>query len=159
MGDSGHQSELCAGYGFFHFCHRTPNTISPWIGLLTLHHTLVAVSKYPLLVMATDNLPESSRTIIQQTGLAIVQVDHLEPAPGQHPGFDKAFTRFHDTWNKLRAFSLVDYERVILIDSDMIFLRPMDELFDMDLPGQDWVGATPACVCNPFRIADYPKDW
>lgn len=137
---------------------QLPNSIvAP--GLLTLHRTLFAVSKYPLIVMATKTLPDFSRHIIVQAGLTIVEVGHLTPAPGQHSGFDVAFERFHDTWTKLQAFGLIDYDRVILIDSDMLFLRAMDELFDIEFPDPSWICAAPACVCNPFKIADYPKDW
>jgi hypothetical protein len=56
------------------------------------------------------------------------------------------------------VFGLEQFERVILIDADMIFLRGMDELFDLELK-DGWIGAAPACVCNPFKIADYPTDW
>jgi len=97
--------------------------------------------------------------IIQHAGLTIVEVDHLEPAIGRHAGFDQRFTRFQDTWTKLQVFGLVDYERVILIDSDMIFLRSMDELFEMALQGRDWIAAAPACVCNPLKLVSYPEDW
>lgn len=109
--------------------------------------------------MVTESLPESSRRILVSAGITLHEVIHLSPSAGQHPGFDTAFERFQDTWTKLRAFDLVQYERVILIDSDMIFLRAMDELFGLELPGRDWIGAAPACLCNPLNIADYPKDW
>ena len=124
-----------------------------------MNYTLRAVSAYPLIVMATESLPKSSRNIITRQGIQIVDVDHLVPAAGQHPGFDASFSRFNDIWTKLRVFGLTQFERVILIDSDMIFCRGMDELFDMPLPGRDWIAAAPACVCNPFQIADYPADW
>jgi alpha-N-acetylglucosamine transferase len=90
--------------------------------------------------------------------MEIIDVEHLAPAAGRHGGFDPKFSRFADTWTKLRVFDLVGYERVVMIDSDMIFLRGMDELFDMDLE-DDWIAACPACVCNPFKIPHYPADW
>lgn len=110
--------------------------------------------------MATDSLPPWARKILtEQQHLEIIDVPHLSPAAGQHPGFDGHFARFDDAWSKLQVFGLTQYERLIMIDSDMIFLKEMDELFDMELPGKDWIAAAPACVCNPFKIADYPKDW
>ena len=109
--------------------------------------------------MVTEGLPDTSRHIIKEAGMTLREVSHLSPPPGQHPGFDRAFDRFRETWTKLRAFDLTEYERIILIDSDMMFLRAMDELFEMDLPGSNWIGAAPACLCNPFKIADYPKEW
>lgn len=109
--------------------------------------------------MATERLPKTRRRIVKDAGIIIINVPHLAPEAGKHPGFDPGFERFHDTWTKLRVFGLVDYERIILLDSDMIFLRPMDELFEMELPEKDWIAAVPASICNPFKVKNYPKDW
>ena len=125
---------------------------------MTVHYTLRAVSAYPLVVLATDTLPQSSRDLINDAGMDIIDVPHLAPAAGQHAGFDPSFARFNDAWTKLAVFGLEQFERVILIDADMIFLRGMDELFDLELK-DGWIGAAPACVCTPFKIADYPTDW
>jgi hypothetical protein len=127
--------------------------------VLALNRTLLAVSSFPLVVMVTESFPPEMRRVLAAFNIETIDVAHLSPEAGQHPGFDPTFVRLNDAWTKLQAFGLADYERVILIDSDMIFLRPMDELFDMALPGADWIAAAPACVCNPFKIAHYPKDW
>ncbi|ORY27796.1 galactinol synthase [Naematelia encephala] len=128
-------------------------------GLLTVYRTLISVSRYPLIVMATDSLPQASRDLIQRSGISIVDVAHLLPAPGQHSGFDPAFVRLNDAWTKLRVFGLTEYDRLILIDSDMLFLRSLDDLFELELPSPEWIGAAPACVCNPLGFAHYPRDW
>ncbi|WWD17979.1 hypothetical protein CI109_102425 [Kwoniella shandongensis] len=130
-------------------------------GLLTLHRTLTSVSSYPLVVMTTPTLPPSSQALIESYGIPTRSVPHLSPSSSQnHPGFDPSFVRFADTWTKLRAFGLTEFEKIVLIDVDMIFTRSgMDELFDMALPGEDWIAAAPACVCNPFKLEHYPKDW
>ncbi|KAK8865836.1 hypothetical protein IAR55_000984 [Kwoniella newhampshirensis] len=129
-------------------------------GLLALHRTLISVSSYPLVVMTTPTLPLSSQALISSYGIQVRLVPHLAPSSEQnHPGFDPSFVRFADTWTKLRAFGLTEFDKIILIDVDMIFLRGMDELFDMELPGQDWIAAAPACVCNPFKLEHYPRDW
>jgi alpha-N-acetylglucosamine transferase len=118
-----------------------------------------SVSDYPLIIMATDSLPQWARNALTKRGLRILDVPHLSPAAGQHSGFDPSFVRFNDAWTKVRIFGLTEFERLILIDSDMVFLKGMDELFDYELPGKDWIAAAPACVCNPFQIAHYPEDW
>lgn len=44
------------------------------------------------------------------------------------------------------------------MDSDMIVMRNMDELMDIDLP-DDWIAACHACACNPRKLKHYPADW
>ena len=44
------------------------------------------------------------------------------------------------------------------MDSDMIVMRNMDELMDIDLPN-DWIAACHACACNPRKLKHYPADW
>lgn len=128
-------------------------------GLLTLHRTLSSLSSYPLLVMTTPSLPGTHSSLLRSLGFTLITVSHLSPSSSQHPGFDPQFSRLNEAWTKLQVFGLVEYDKVILIDSDMIFLKDMDKLFDLELPGRDWIGASPACVCNPFKLEHYPKDW
>ncbi|ODN84328.1 hypothetical protein L202_00302 [Cryptococcus amylolentus CBS 6039] len=128
-------------------------------GLLALHRTISSLSDYPLLVMTTPSLPESYQTFLKSYGFTLIPVSHLSPSTSQHAGFNPDMARLNDAWTKLQVFGLVEYDKVILIDADMIFLKDMDELFDLELPGRDWIGAAPACVCNPLNLEHYPKDW
>ena len=46
-----------------------------------------------------------------------------------------------------------------MLDSDMIVMRNMDELMELeDLPS-DWIAAAHVCACNPRKLAHYPEDW
>jgi alpha-N-acetylglucosamine transferase len=74
--------------------------------------------------------------------------------------------RFYDCWSKLTPFSLVEYDRVVQLDSDMLVLRNMDELMELELDPPSMAGkgnkvfaASHACVCNPLKKPHYPKDW
>lgn len=67
-------------------------------------------SAYPLVVMVTPALDEVSRAVIRGRGLKIIEVESISPGKGRN-GFDTGFfARFADTWTKLRAFELVEYE-------------------------------------------------
>jgi alpha-N-acetylglucosamine transferase len=70
-----------------------------------------------------------------------------------------AYARFGDVWTKLRAFELAEYERVIMVDSDMLVRRNMDELMTLPLDDGMQIAAGFACTCNPAKMASYPKDW
>ncbi|KIP12613.1 glycosyltransferase family 8 protein, partial [Phlebiopsis gigantea 11061_1 CR5-6] len=97
-------------------------------GALVLHKSLVdAGSKYPLVVMITPPVPQDVRMILRRHGMDIVEVESLLPREGSH-ALAAHDIRFQDTWTKLRAFGLVHYERVVMLDSDMIVMRNMDEL-------------------------------
>jgi len=51
------------------------------------------------------------------------------------------------------------YEKLVFLDADMLVLRNMDELFEVDLPGNDWIAANHACVCNLDGDSWAPKSW
>lgn len=69
-----------------------------------------------------------------------------------------AETRFSETWTKLRAFALTQYEKVILVDSDMLIRKNMDELFEKKVD-ENSIHAGFACTCNPNKISSYPPEW
>ncbi|KAH7345028.1 nucleotide-diphospho-sugar transferase [Rhizoctonia solani] len=133
-------------------------------GLLVLlsslkHHG----TKYPMVVMVnplrkddpTERLPQEYRDILTSAGIILREVDYLIPQGGGYMGVE---ARFIDSWSKLRAFGLSEYERVVLIDSDMLVRKNMDELFDLPLE-KGWIAASHACTCNPMRIPHYPPYW
>jgi len=54
----------------------------------------------------------------------------------------------------------------VQLDSDMLVMKNMDELMDIELDLADTDGegkrvfaASHACVCNPLKKPHYPKDW
>ena len=127
--------------------------------LLTLQHSLRAVSRYPLLALTTKGVSKSAIDVIQSTGIVHTPIKNLSPTDDLKPELVPENARYEEVWSKLRVFGFEDYERVILIDSDMLFLQTMDHLFDLELPARDWVAAVPACTCNPTKMDDYPEDW
>ncbi|KZT06816.1 glycosyltransferase family 8 protein [Laetiporus sulphureus 93-53] len=127
-------------------------------GALVLHYCLVSVgSKYPLVIMVTTNLPQDVMDVLRRRGITTRTVDHLLPEEGTH-NLHAHDERFMDTWTKLRAFELTEYERVVMLDSDMVVMRNMDELMEIALP-KDWIAAVHVCACNPRKLPHYPSDW
>lgn len=133
-------------------------------GLLTLDHSLKKhKSAYPLVALYTDTFPPEGHKALDDRGIAKKHVKYLLPK------LHKDFTndpRFYDCWSKLTPFSLVEYDRVVQLDSDMLVLRNMDELMELELDAPSMAGkgdkvfaASHACVCNPLKKPHYPKDW
>ncbi|KAF4964880.1 hypothetical protein FSARC_7225 [Fusarium sarcochroum] len=138
-------------------------------GVLTLVYRLRCVkSKYSLLVLHTDSLSQAGRDILKHRGIRAQEVPRLSPTSSQGYVDDP---RFEECWTKLVAFSLTEYSRIVLLDSDMLPLHNMDELMDLELDppslseSQDAksskrvFAACHACTCNPLRKVHYPKDW
>lgn len=137
--------------------------------MLTLAHSLAHTtipSKYPLVTLYTDTLPQECGDALDARGIPRVRVEYLAPrASRDYSGTDP---RFDDTWSKLGVFGLTRFERVVLLDADMLVLRNMDELMDLRLDGDgDGEGdegkrvfaACYACLCNPLGKGHYPSDW
>ncbi|KAH9982434.1 glycosyltransferase family 8 protein [Lactifluus volemus] len=126
-------------------------------GALTLHYSFKSVqSQYPLILLTTPSLPRATKDALIRHNIQFREIQPLQPEHGHV--LAELDERFADTWSKLRAFELVEYDRVVLLDSDMIVMRNMDELMELDLP-PDWIAAAHVCACNPRKLAHYPKDW
>lgn len=120
-------------------------------------------SKYPLVVLYTDSFEEEGHAALDRRGIPKKRIEYL--LPSLHKDFSND-TRFYDCWSKLTPFSLIEYERVVQLDSDMLVRCNMDELMDIELDspsmagsGQRVIAASHACVCNPLKKPHYPPDW
>lgn len=135
-------------------------------GVINLAHSLdLSESRYALVVLYTSSLGDSAIEVLQieseRSGrIKPRRVDLLSPRPGQE-NVGSVAERFADTFTKLRAFELFKYgyTKACYLDADMMALRTPDEIFDIDLPGRDWLGANHCCVCNLDKDAWAPKDW
>lgn len=133
-------------------------------GLLALDFSLKRVgSKYPLIALYTDSFPLAGHAALDARGIPRRHIPYLLPSVHKDYSND---TRFYDCWSKLTPFSLVEYDRVVQLDSDMLVVRNMDELMDLELDSPALGGTGPrvfaashACVCNPLNKPHYPKDW
>ncbi|QPC64442.1 hypothetical protein HYE67_006673 [Fusarium culmorum] len=137
-------------------------------GVLTLNYRLRCVkSKYPLLVLYTSALSEEGLDVLKKRDIRTLEVERISPTTSRDYLEDSRFT---ECWTKLIAFSLTDFSRIVLLDSDMLPLHNMDELMDVELDApSDETGAVAqsnrlfaashACTCNPLRKAHYPPDW
>lgn len=138
-------------------CWATLLTAAPYLPCLAVfHHSLQRhKTQYPLVVMVTEGVNETTRCLLTQMGCVVRDV----AAWGVEADVDAmAQARFVNVWTKLRAMELYEYDRVVLVDADMLVVQNMDELMDLSL-GPYAIGASFACTCNPNRIATYPASW
>ncbi|KAF8380502.1 hypothetical protein HHK36_027989 [Tetracentron sinense] len=80
-----------------------------------------------LVVIASIDVPARwVQALEQEDGVKVVRVKNLDNPYKKQMNFDN---RFKLTLNKLYAWSLVGYDRVVMLDSDNLFLQRTDELF------------------------------
>ena len=126
-------------------------------GVRTLSASLArSGSRYPLLVLVTPGIDDGVRQLLEHDGCLVREVEPLRPTSGGRDNYANA--RFAEVWTKLAVWNLTEFDRVVFLDADMLVVRPMDELFSIDLP-PGGIAACHACRCNPNMIADYPADW
>ncbi|OAL30604.1 hypothetical protein AYO20_08691 [Fonsecaea nubica] len=133
-------------------------------GLLTLEYSLKkAGSQYPLVALYTDTFPPEGLQALKKRGIPAKHIPYLLPSVPKEYANDP---RFYDCWSKLTPFSLTEYDRLVQLDSDMLVLKNMDELMELELdpPGMNGEGkrvyaASHACACNPLNKPHYPKHW
>jgi inositol 3-alpha-galactosyltransferase len=130
--------------------------------VLLAHSIQIHKSRYPLLILYTDTLPQDCIDVLYREAMLskayVLQVDLLTPNANSKTSIA---ARFADTWTKLRVFELFQYSRLVVLDADMMLFRNMDELFDIKLPGKrgDSIAASHACVCNKDNDKWAPSDW
>lgn len=130
-------------------------------GVITLAYSLRKyATAYPLVVLVTPSLSESCLHALELEShsnprLTVHPVDPLLPSGS----VTLIAARFEDTWTKLRAFELTSYDTCVFLDADITVYQNMDEVFDIQLPGRDWIAANQACVCNLDHDSWAPDNW
>ena len=66
--------------------------------------------------------------------------------------------RFNETWSKINIYALDQFERIAVLDGDMLVLQNMDELMEIHIPDHS-LAACHACICNPRKLSNYPPYW
>lgn len=143
------------------------NPKAAWVMILTTTnkyiHGVITVaqsfrrlgSQYPMVVLYTPGVSEAALKLLSSYGC------HLKPIQPIHPPgkTNYQFPRFSETWTKMIAWDQVEYDRVVLMDADMLPMQNMDELMDIDLPDANYIAACHACICNPHKTSTYPPLW
>jgi hypothetical protein len=79
-----------------------------------------------LVVIASTSVPQHWQKTLNDEGARVVVVDDIQNPYRNQNNFD---LRFMFTLNKIYAWTLTEYQRVVMLDADNLFLRAPDELF------------------------------
>jgi alpha-N-acetylglucosamine transferase len=114
-------------------------------------------TEYPFVVLYTsDTLSGENIRALDQLGCLMREVERIKPEQGDSGAVQ---TYYADVWTKLHVFGLAEFDRIVLLDADMLVRRNFDELMTMSLPGDDWIAACSGCLCNPLKIPTFPAHW
>lgn len=132
-------------------------------GVITLACSFSAhATAYPLVVLVTPSLPQSYLRALklESTHNSLLTIHPIKPLVlPQNRKTTLIASRFEDTWTKLRAFELTAYETCVFVDADITIYKNMDEIFDVGLPGNNWIAANHTCVCNLDHDSWAPDEW
>lgn len=101
-------------------------------GVLALARSLQRSGcSHQLVVFVTPNVGGHERSIIESEGSLIRQVEGVEaPEAVRRLNDARGFDHWNASFSKLRILSATEFEKIILLDSDMLIVRNIDCLFD-----------------------------
>ncbi len=106
---------LCNGDGY------TP-------GVIALGKSLVAHgTQIPRVVLVTADVSNEARERLSTEGW---QLREVEPLENPNPETAQLFARFRGVYTKLRAFTLTEFDKLVVMDADTIALQNIDDLFE-----------------------------
>lgn len=98
-------------------------------GLCALNYSLKRVSaKYPLKVVVPDDISHEVITLIENLHLEVIKVPNLT-LPDEIQQLNSS-QRWNQTFFKLQIFNLVQFDKIVFLDLDMIVVQNIDELFE-----------------------------
>ena len=97
-------------------------------GVLALHESLKRTgTPYPFVTAISAHITPEIDTVLQATGILVRRIPETTAIPK-----DMVENNGHwgHTFDKVHLFSLPGFDKLVYVDSDMIVLENMDELFD-----------------------------
>ena len=110
-------------------------------GVLVLNETLKQVSsKYPFYCLLSLGVEEEIKSILEGKGIQCIRLNKqvfegMVSSNSEHADWD--YSNWNYTFDKLLIWGMVQFEKIVFLDSDMIVTNNIDHLFE----------------CNPFTAS------
>eukprot|EP00931_Biecheleriopsis_adriatica_P046769 TRINITY_DN26897_c0_g1_i1.p1 TRINITY_DN26897_c0_g1~~TRINITY_DN26897_c0_g1_i1.p1 ORF type:complete len:456 (+),score=54.29 TRINITY_DN26897_c0_g1_i1:18-1385(+) len=102
------------------------------LGAMVLGYSLRrAGTKHDLVILYASDVPQDAVAFLRRVGWHPYPVDYVFASERL---FSNPRNRFAGVFTKLRALSLIEYSKVILLDSDLLVLQNIDDLFQLAPP-------------------------
>ena len=127
-------------------------------GVLVLNQNLKALkSKYPLLCLINETISAENIKYLEYFNIEYKLVDNIKYETDYH------VFNWKNTFDKLNVFALTEYEKIVYLDSDLLILENIDDLFNLkhltmasDKPYHEDTYNSGIMVIEP-NIKDYNK--
>jgi len=102
------------------------STDSYLFGALTLWKSLLDTKpKYPFHLLITPNLSRETMELLEASKMKLIKI-----TPIKNPILNDPNDRRYYNYSKLNMWNLVEFEKIVYLDADMIVLHNIDELFE-----------------------------
>lgn len=103
------------------------------LGVLTLYKSLLNTgTKYPFYVAITNDISKQSIDILGNVNINIIKLDNNIQLPEEikNKNSKSGYSQWNNTLQKLAIFQLTRFKKIVYLDSDMLILNNIDELFN-----------------------------
>lgn len=102
------------------------------IGVLGLNESLKQVqSTYPLTVAITKDVSLKSKQILNNNHIKTVEIEKMKiPDLIKAKNLKGEFSHWNNTFDKLKIFELIQFDKLVFLDSDMYIRKNVDNLFE-----------------------------
>lgn len=101
-------------------------------GALILGYSLMKTdTSHDRIIMVTPDVSDKYRSILKSVYTRVLPIEYLDASPNI---FIDKNTRFKNVFTKLQCLTLIEYQKIVLLDIDMIVLKNIDHLFLLDAP-------------------------
>ena len=107
------------------YCYTTLLGTDDYVyGVIGLYYSLKRVySKYPLVVLVPDNISKKTIDILKENSIQYKQVTNNSFSD------DISQINYKSTFNKFHCFNLVEYDKVMFLDADVVVYKNLDYYF------------------------------
>ncbi len=109
------------------------STDSYLMGALVLYESLKRTQpKYPFTVLITKNVSSSAEETLKKKGIRVIRIDDciLMDAEHQKQNENVGYKYWNYTFDSLYVFELIEFEKIVYLDCDVLILENLDHLFD-----------------------------
>lgn len=104
-----------------------------FLGAIMLAFSLKKVkTKYDTVIMVTNDVPEQQIHALKKIYTRVIPIEYINIDKKLIKNYEES--RFKDVFTKLQCLKLTEYEKIIMIDIDILVTKNMDHLFELNPP-------------------------